>query len=140
MEHSSDGSSLSLTGPAAVVAVEMWEPALYAGFQAPRSRLRHSRLGNATGRPARHFHSEAEDFAHFHPKTAIDHYARPKTAFFRKPRRSRTFTDSCAEPISARSWRRDVVNPTLATASIITGFHFWQSRRVLKGFQCRLAL
>ena len=54
--------------PAAVVAVEMWEPALYAGFQAPRSRLRHSRLGNATGRPARHFHSEAEDFAHFHQK------------------------------------------------------------------------
>jgi len=54
--------------PAAVVAVEMREPALYAGFQAPRSRLRHSRLGNATGRPARHFHSEAEDFAHFHQK------------------------------------------------------------------------
>jgi hypothetical protein len=52
--------------PAVVVAVEMWELAFYAGFQVRGSRLRNFRLGNATGLPARHFHSEAEDFAHFH--------------------------------------------------------------------------
>jgi hypothetical protein len=54
--------------PATVVAVEMWEPALYAGFQAPGTRLRNSRSGNAAGLPARHFQSEVEDSTHFHPK------------------------------------------------------------------------
>jgi hypothetical protein len=34
--------------PAAVVAVEMWEPALCAGFQAPGVRVGNSRLGVAT--------------------------------------------------------------------------------------------
>ena len=54
--------------PAAVVAVEMWEPALCAGFQAPGVRVGNSRWGAATDPPARHFHSEAEDSAHFRQK------------------------------------------------------------------------
>ena len=60
----------------AVVAVEMWEPALYAGLQAPGVKAGHSRLGDAMVPPARHFHSEAEDSAHFRQKqpqtTALD--------------------------------------------------------------------
>ena len=56
------------TDPAAVVAVEMWEPALCAGFQVPGVRVGNSRLGVATDPPARHFHSEAEDSAHFRQK------------------------------------------------------------------------
>jgi hypothetical protein len=56
---------ISERDPAAVVAVEMWEPALCAGFQAPGVRVGNSRLGAATDPPARHFHSEAEDSAHF---------------------------------------------------------------------------
>ena len=48
--------------------LEMWEPALYAGFQATGSRLRKLPPGKRPGLPARHFHSEGEDSAHFHQK------------------------------------------------------------------------
>jgi hypothetical protein len=53
------------SNPAAVVAVEMWEPASYAGFQAPGVKVGNSPLLVTTVPAARHFHSEAGDSAHF---------------------------------------------------------------------------
>jgi hypothetical protein len=46
----------------------MWEPALCAGFQAPGITIGNFRFGYRNGSPARHFHSEAEDSAHFRQK------------------------------------------------------------------------
>ena len=43
----------------------MWEPALYAGFQAPGKDRELPFWERHGGVPALHFHSEAKDFAHF---------------------------------------------------------------------------
>src|SRR5882724_2329439 len=43
----------------------MWEHAFDAGFQAPGTRSEKSPLGLSTVDPARHFHSEPADSAHF---------------------------------------------------------------------------
>ena len=54
--------------PAAVVAVEMWEHALCAGFQAPGVRIENSRLESQRS-PRRVISiSEAQDSAHFRQK------------------------------------------------------------------------
>ena len=84
--------------PAAAVAVEMWKPALHAGFQAPGE-------GRPAGWDLPRFSPGAsfpwrnpEDSAPFSSKSAVDHCPTPKTTLFRNPRQLRTFTDSCAEP------------------------------------------
>ena len=62
---------VSARQPAAVVAVEMWEPAFDAGFQCAEEKVGKSCLGRSTVDPARHLHSEPPDSAHFGEKRPL---------------------------------------------------------------------
>src|SRR5215471_8484026 len=84
--------------PAAVVAVEMWEPAFCAGFQAPGKGLPSGWELPRFPPGARHFHSETRRFCPFSSESAVDHCPTPKTSLCRNPRQLSTFTDSCVEP------------------------------------------
>jgi hypothetical protein len=82
----------------AAVAVEMWEPAFGAGFQAPRANQEYQVSYSSRPPSARHFHSKAADSAHFRRNRVFSIPGEPDTSFSRKPPKMHPSSDSCAEP------------------------------------------
>jgi len=76
----------------------MWEPA----FDAVSKRRGRSCLGLSTVGPARHFHSELMDSAHFGEKRPSGTPQEQKRSLSKKPRRLDFLTDCCAEPKMVR--------------------------------------
>ncbi len=62
-------------------AVEMWEPAVGAGFQAPWDGQQIFGKDSAIGSTERHFHSEPAILPHFGANVVVGCCARPKSWF-----------------------------------------------------------
>src|SRR5664279_2517006 len=82
----------------AAVAVEMWEPAFGAGFQAPRAD-QESQVSYFSRPPsARHFHSKAANSAHYLRNRVFGLPEGLKSSFSRKRPKMHPSSHSCAEP------------------------------------------